>query len=87
MRAYKNNFGKDLIEDVKGDTSGNIENLLIALLTPFADYYAKILDDAMAGGGTNEEALIEILIVMSNHDVHTIKTVYERSKLLHKYGI
>lgn len=79
-RAYKTNFGKDLIDDLKSETSGNFEKLLVALMMPIVDYYAKELHDAMAGAGTEEGVLIEVLATMSNYEIHTIKNAYERSK-------
>jgi len=78
LRSYKTNFGKDLIEDVKSETSGNFENLLVALLTPIVDFYVKELHDAMSGIGTDEDVLIEILCSMTNYEIHTIKNAYER---------
>lgn len=80
QRAFKTNFGKDLIEDIQSETSGNFENLLVALLTPTVDFYVKELHDAMAGIGTDEDVLIEVLCSMSNYEIHTIKNAYERRK-------
>lgn len=78
QRTYKTNFGKDLIEDICSETSGNFENLLVALLTPIVDFYVKELHDAMAGIGTDEDVLIEVLCSMSNYEIHTIKNAYLR---------
>ncbi|XP_059616229.1 annexin B11 isoform X2 [Phlebotomus argentipes] len=77
-REYKTNFGKDLIEDIKSETSGNFENLLVSLMTPIVDFYAQELHDAMAGMGTDEDVLIEVLGSMSNYEIHTIKFAYEK---------
>lgn len=85
-RAYKTNFGKDLFEDIKSECSGNFEKLLVALMTPIVDYYAKELRDAMSGAGTEEDVLIEVLATMSNYEIHTIKNAYERSKLEFNMG-
>ncbi|GAB0087118.1 Annexin [Sergentomyia squamirostris] len=77
-REYKTNFGKDLIEDIKSETTGNFENLLVSLMTPIVDYYALELHDAMAGVGTDEDVLIEVLASMSNYEINTIKYAYEK---------
>lgn len=79
-RAYKTNFGKDLLEDLKSECSGNFEKLLIALMTPIVDFYAQELHDAMSGAGTDEDVLVEVLATMSNYEIHTIKNAYERSE-------
>ncbi|KAL7742584.1 hypothetical protein ACLKA6_007559 [Drosophila palustris] len=78
QRQYKTHFGKDLIEDIKSETSGNFEKLLVGLLRPIVDYYCAELNDAMAGLGTDEEVLIEILCTLSNMEIHTIKNQYLR---------
>ncbi|KAH8387048.1 hypothetical protein KR093_004395, partial [Drosophila rubida] len=78
QRQYKTHFGKDLIEDIKSETSGNFEKLLVGLLRPIVDYYCIELNDAMAGLGTDEEVLIEILCTLSNMEIHTIKNQYLR---------
>ncbi|XP_032594063.1 annexin B11 isoform X2 [Drosophila grimshawi] len=78
QRQYKTHFGKDLIEDIKSETSGNFEKLLVGLLRPIVDYYCAELNDAMAGIGTDEEVLIEILCTLSNVEIHTIKNQYLR---------
>ncbi|XP_037936262.1 annexin B11-like isoform X1 [Teleopsis dalmanni] len=78
QRQYKTHFGKDLIEDIKSETSGNFEKLLVGLLRPIVDYYCAELNDAMAGIGTDEDVLIEILCTLSNMEIHTIKNQYLR---------
>lgn len=80
QRQYKTHFGKDLIEDVKSETSGNFERLLVGLLRPIVDFYCAELNDAMSGIGTDEDVLIEILCTLSNNEIHTIKNQYLRCK-------
>lgn len=87
QRQYKTHFGKDLIEDIKSETSGNFEKLLVGLLRPIVDYYCAELNDAMAGLGTDEEVLIEILCTLSNVEIHTIKNQYLRCKLQPEYDL
>jgi annexin A7/11 len=73
-------FGKDLMSDIKSETSGNFEKVLVALLTPLDHYFAKILHDAIQGLGTDEEALIEVLCTSSNHVINSIRTLYEKGE-------
>lgn len=46
-KRYKTMFGKDLMNDLKGELSGNLEDCLLALLEPSALYDAKCLRRSM----------------------------------------
>ncbi|XP_078359976.1 annexin-B12-like [Oculina patagonica] len=75
-KRYKTMFGKDLMNDLKSELSGNLEDCLLALLEPSVLYDAKCLRRAMRGAGTDEEALIDILCTRSNQDIADIKRNY-----------
>ncbi|TPX34746.1 hypothetical protein SmJEL517_g02777 [Synchytrium microbalum] len=76
--AYKASFAKFLHEEVKSETSGNYGHLAVACCMNLADYDAKCLYDAMAGLGTDEDALIEILVGRTNAEMMAIKAAYAR---------
>lgn len=86
-QEFKTCFGKDLIQDVKSETSGNFEKVLVALLTPITEYYITQLRSAMNGLGTDEDVLIEIFCTLSNSEIQTIKRAYEYSKYIHNTNI
>lgn len=78
VRTFKTAYGKDLQSEIKSETSGNFERLLIALLTPTAELYCVELHDAMAGLGTDEDVLIEVMCTMSNREIREIGALYVR---------
>jgi annexin A7/11 len=81
-KCFKTSYGKDLIDDIKSESSGNFEKLLVALLTPTDVFYAKELYEAIAGLGTDEDVLIETMCTLSNREINDVKNAFTRSEYL-----
>lgn len=60
---------------------GKFEDVIIALMVTPVDFMANQLQKAMAGIGTEEETLVEILCSRNNNEVKEIVDAYERREL------
>ncbi|GAB6024231.1 Annexin A6 [Chamberlinius hualienensis] len=74
---YKTAFGKDLIKNLKSELGGHFEDAVMALMTPREKYLAECLHKAMAGAGTKDRVLIEILCSATNKEIHKINEFYK----------
>lgn len=77
VRAYKTTYGKDLISDLKSELTGHFEMLVLAMVKSPAEYDAFELHHAIAGAGTDEACLIEILSSRNNAEIREINQIYK----------
>jgi hypothetical protein len=75
---YKATYGRDLIEDLKKETHGKLEDAFVALFTEPIEYDADTLREGMKGLGTNEDTLIEIITSRSPQQIQAIKACYQK---------
>uniref|UniRef100_A0A671P379 Annexin n=1 Tax=Sinocyclocheilus anshuiensis TaxID=1608454 RepID=A0A671P379_9TELE len=75
--AYKSQYGKDLIDDLKYELTGKFERLIVGLMRPPAYHDAKEIKDAIKGAGTDEKCLIEILTSRTNEQIHNLVAAYK----------
>lgn len=75
--AFTTQYGQNMEEELKSELGGEFEEAVLALLTPPRKYDAKCLNNAVKGGGTDEDALIEILVTRSNDELEQIKEIYK----------
>ncbi|KAM9734944.1 annexin A3b isoform 1-T2 [Menidia menidia] len=75
-RAYEKATGRTLVADLEGDTHGDFEDLLVALVTPPAVYDCHEVIKAMKGPGTTESTLTEIFASRSNRQIKAMSDVY-----------
>ncbi|XP_022624398.1 annexin A3-like [Seriola dumerili] len=75
-KAYEKGTGRKLVADLEGDTHGDFEDLLVALVTPPAVYDCHEVIKAIKGAGTTESTLTEIFASRSNRQINTISETY-----------
>lgn len=87
-------YGKTRIEDIHSETKDEtrFEKLLVSSFLDPVDYYVRDLHDAFVenkdfntslaenAGNKNSYVLVEILVIMFNHEIRSIKMAYERRK-------
>ena len=71
-------YGRDLLDDLKSDLSGNFQKVMLALFTDKYEYDAQQLNEAIKGLGTNEDTLIEIIGTRPGWMLKKIKAAYKR---------
>ncbi|XP_040914372.1 annexin A3b [Toxotes jaculatrix] len=74
--AYEKATGRKLVADLEGDTHGDFEDLLVALVTPPAAYDCHEVIKAIKGAGTTESTLTEIFASRSNRQISAISEAY-----------
>eukprot|EP01134_Creolimax_fragrantissima_P005626 CFRG5626T1 len=77
-QVYGKVLRRDLINDLKSETSGSFWDVLKALMYTPARYDAQSLFQAMKGDGTDEDALIEIIGTRSPEELDAIKVEYQK---------
>ncbi|XP_060572316.1 annexin-B12-like [Ruditapes philippinarum] len=77
-KMFKTMYGKDLIEEIKSELSGDYKDAILACFVSPAFFDAKCIKKAIYGLGTDELALIEILMTRTNAQINEMKAVYGR---------
>ncbi|XP_020808275.1 annexin B10 isoform X2 [Drosophila serrata] len=75
--VYDAEFERDMVEDLKSELGGKFEDVIVGLMMPPVEYLCKQLHAAMAGMGTEEATLVEILCTKSNEEMAQIVAAYE----------
>ncbi|MES1911209.1 MAG: hypothetical protein MHM6MM_003683 [Cercozoa sp. M6MM] len=76
--AFSRLFNRDLVKDIKKETSGNFENLLVALLYTPVEFDAVSLRKAMKGIGTKHKTVCEVLLTKTNAQIELLKQAFSR---------
>jgi len=77
--SYNKLHNRHLLNDVKSEVSGYLEEGLCAIIRGPLQQDVVLLRDAMDGPGTKENVLNDVLLGRSNADLHAIKSLYQRT--------
>lgn len=75
-KAYRETTKRILVNDLKGETHGDFEKVLVGLARPLAVNDAEWLQKAMKGAGTDNKILIEILSSRTNKQIKELSAAY-----------
>ncbi|RDL42172.1 uncharacterized protein BP5553_02151 [Venustampulla echinocandica] len=78
-QTFNYRFSRDLIKDIKSETSDWFEEGLCALARGPLQQDVYLLHEAMSGPGTNEMLLNDVLLGRSNADIRAIKEAYSKT--------
>lgn len=73
---FKTMYGRDLIQDLKSELSGDFRETVMACFVKPEIYDAWAIKEAIYGLGTDEESLIEIMLTRTNDQIQEIQKVY-----------
>lgn len=76
MQAYRKTFDRDLIKDLKKELSGDLETVILALMTPTVDYLAQELEQALER--KDGAAVVQILFTCEPLELREIKGSFKR---------
>ncbi|KAK2860838.1 hypothetical protein Q7C36_005004 [Tachysurus vachellii] len=79
FRYYESMSGTDILDAISSEATGTLKDCYITLVRCAKNpqlYFARRLNAAMSGAGTDEDTLIRIIVGRSELDLETIKDMY-----------
>jgi len=77
-RHYEQKTGHTLERAVEKETSGDFRKALLAIITPVAEYHARLFEEAMKGLGTNDDLLIRLLTTLTKSELKEANEYYTK---------
>ncbi|KAG7518797.1 arf-GAP with Rho-GAP domain, ANK repeat and PH domain-containing protein 3 isoform X1 [Solea senegalensis] len=80
--VYRKLCGSDIEDSIKGETIGNLENLLLAVAKcarSVPEYFAESLYRSMRRAGTDDDALMRIMVSRSEVDMLDIRACFKKT--------
>ncbi|KAI0892052.1 Annexin [Annulohypoxylon nitens] len=80
INDYNKRFMRDLVKDIESETRGDFETACLALIRGPLENDVRNLIQALDRAGTDEDALMDVLLCRSNADIRAITAEYRRIK-------
>jgi len=74
---FKTLYGRDILEDLKSELSGNFRDAVLYRFYTPNHFDATSFHLAISGAGTDEDALLEILVSRNNEQLKEIRAEYQ----------
>lgn len=81
-QVFKTSYGKDLIKNIESETSGNFRRVLVSLLQRPMMVESIHLRESVAGLGTDEHSLIDVVCTKTNSEMMELKQTYFQCRIL-----
>ncbi|XP_038867575.1 annexin A5-like [Salvelinus namaycush] len=81
FEAYKKLSGNDIEDSIEGETTGNLENLMLAVVKcakSVPAYFAESLNGSMRRAGTDDQTLMRIMVSRSETDMLDIRACFKK---------
>jgi annexin A7/11 len=78
VQSYNSRFIRNLEEDIKSETRSGLETALLAIIRGPLSNDVQILIKSLDRMGTDEDALMDVLLNRSNADIRAITAEYKR---------
>lgn len=78
-QGYRQRHNRDIEKDIESETSGYFRDTLLSLVRGPLRNDVQAVHDAMAGMGTKEDIMNEVLLGRSNADINAIKQEYQKT--------
>lgn len=76
-KKFRTMYGEDLSNWLEKELRGNFEKVVLGRFFGPRGYQAMVIRHAMAGAGTDERALIDVICTKNKHEMEMVKRAYE----------
>jgi len=76
-KKFRTMYGDDLAKWLEKELKGNLEKIVLGRFFGPRGYQAYVLRNAMAGVGTDERALVDVICTKNKHEMEMVRRAYQ----------